>query len=143
MYVYYTGNTIEDSSKINISNFNIFSWMNCSAIGQDYNATLSTLKSNLTNEMRVITFCSLVCELLLIANLYIMVGLAKNLRDKIFEINDERNVSHTSDNIEELQVNSIKETKDKEDDEIFAIKNKKKFEVEENIDKKRGINVNE
>ena len=136
--------TTEDSSTLNISDFNLFSWMNCSAIGQDYNATLSTLKSNLTNEMRVITFCSLVCELLLIANLYIMVGLAKNLRDKIFEINDERNVSHTSDNIEELQVNSIKETKnDKEDDEIFAIKNKKKFEVEENIDKKRGVNVNE
>ena len=136
--------TNEDSSTINISNFNLFSWMNCTAIGQDYNATLSTLKSNLTNEMRVITFCSLVCELLLIANLYIMVGLAKNLRDKIFEINDARNVSHTSDNIEELQVNTIKGTKnDKEDEEIFAIKNKKKFEVEENIDKKRGINVNE
>ena len=135
--------TTEDSSTINISNFSLFSWMNCSAIGQDYNATLSTLKSNLTNEMRVITFCSLVCELLLIANLYIMVGLAKNLRDKIFEINDARNVSHTSDNIEEIQVNTIKETKDKDDDEMFAIRNKKKFEVEENVDTKRGINVNE
>jgi hypothetical protein len=136
--------TAKDSSTINSSDFNLFSWMNCSAIGQDYNATLSTLKSNLTNEMRVITYCSLTCELLLIATLYIMVGLAKNLRDKIFEINDARNVSHTSDNIEEIQVNSIKETKnDKEDDEIFAIKNKKKFEVVENIDQKRGIDVNE
>ena len=136
--------TAKDSSTINSSDFNLFSWMNCSAIGQDYNATLSTLKSNLTNEMRVITYCCLTCELLLIATLYIMIGLAKNLRDKIFEINDARNVSHTSDNIEEIQVNSIKETKnDKEDDEIFAIKNKKKFEVVENIDQKRGIDVNE
>ena len=136
--------TIEDSSKIDYLNFNLFSWMNCSAIGQDYNATLSTLKTNLTNEMRVITYCSLVCEFLLIANLYIMVGLAKNLRDKIFEINDARNVSHSSDNIEELQVNSVKMTKNnKEDDEIFAIKNKKKFEVAENIDQKQGIDVNE
>ena len=136
--------TTEDSSTIDLSKFNLFSWMNCSAIGQDYNATLSTLKSNLTNEMRVITYCSLVCEFLLIANLYVMVGLAKNLRDKLFEINDERNVSHSSDNIEELQTNHIKATKkDKEDDEIFAIKNKKKFEIAENIDQKRGIDINE
>ena len=136
--------TTEDSSTIDYLNFNLFSWMNCSAIGQDYNATLSTLKTNLTYEMRIITYCSLVCELLLIANLYIMVGLAKNLRDKIFEINDARNVSHSSDNIEELKVNSVKGTKnDKEDDEIFAIKNKKKFEVEQNIDQKQGIDVNE
>ena len=136
--------TIKDSSTINPTTFNLFSWMNCSAIGQDYNATLSTLKHNLTNEMRVITYCSLVCEFLLIANLYIMVGLAKNLRDKIFEINDAKNVSHSSDNIEELQINSVKETKnDKEDDEIFAIKNKKKFEVADNIDEKRGVDINE
>ena len=136
--------TTKDSSTLNSTTFNLFSWMNCSAIGQDYNATLSTLKSNLTNEMRVITYCSLVCEFLLIANLYIMIGLAKNLRDKLFEINDARNVTHSSDNIEELQVNSVKETKnDKEDDEIFAIKNKKKFEIAENIDQKRGIDINE
>ena len=136
--------TTKDTSTLNDTDFSLFSWMNCTAIGQDYNATLSTLKSNLTSEMKVITFCSLVCEFLLIANLYIMVGLAKNLRDKIFEINDARNVSHSSDNIEELQINSIKETKnDKEDDEIFAIKNKKKFEVAENIDQKRGIDVKE
>ena len=137
--------TTEDSTQLKKSpNFNLFSWMNCTAIGQDYNATLSTLKSHLTEEMRVITYCSLVCELLLIANLYIMVGLSKNLRDKIFEINDERNVSHSSDNIEEIQINTIKETKDdKEDDEIYAIRNKKKFDVDQNIDAKLGRNVNE
>ena len=135
--------TNKDTSKLkNSKNFNLFSWMNCSSIGQDYNATLSTLKSNLAKEMRVITICSLVCEFLLIANLYIMVSLAKNLRDKIFEKNDARNVSYSSDNIEEIEMKSIKETKDnKEDDEIYAIKNKKKFEIEENIDKKRGIDV--
>ena len=136
--------TTEDSSKLDSSNLNLFSWMNCSAIGQDYNTTLSTLKSNLTNEMRVITYCSLICEFLFIANLYIMVGLAKNLRDKIFEINDARNISHSSDNIEEIKINKITDNKtDKEDDEIFAIRNKKKFEVVENIDQKRGIDVNE
>lgn len=136
--------TTQDTSKLNLNNFNLFSWMNCSAIGQDYNATLSTLKSNLTNEMRVITICSLICEFLLIANLYIMVGLAKNLRDKVFEINDARDVSHSSDNIEEIEINSIKPKKpEKEDDEIYAIKNKKKFDVEQNVDTKRGINVDE
>ena len=136
--------TTKDTSKLNINNFNLFSWMNCSAIGQDYNATLSTLKSNLTYEMRVITICSLICEFLLIANLYIMVGLAKNLRDKVFEINDARNISHSSDNIEEIEVNSIKPKKpEKEDDEIYAIKNKKKFDVVQNVDTKRGINTNE
>ena len=136
--------TTQDTSKLNSNNFNLFSWMNCSAIGQNYNATLSTLKSNLTNEMRVITICSLICEFLLIANLYIMVGLAKNLRDKVFEINDARNVSHSSDNIEEIEVNSIKPKKpEKEDDEIYAIKNKKKFDVVQNVDTKRGINVDE
>jgi len=136
--------TTKDTSKLNTNNFNLFSWMNCSAIGQNYNATLSTLKTNLTYEMRVITFCSLICEFLLIANLYIMVGLAKNMRDKVFEINDARNVSHSSDNIEEIEVNSIKPKKpEKEDDEIYAIKNKKKFDVIQNVDTKRGINTNE
>ena len=136
--------TTKDTSKLNSENFNLFSWMNCSAIGQDYNATLSTLKSSLAYEMKVITICSLICEFLLIANLYIMVGLAKNLRDKVFEINDSRNVSHSSDNIEEIEVKSIKDIKNsKEDDEIYAIRNKKKFIVEENIDKKRGINIKE
>ena len=124
------------------SDFNLFSWMNCTAIGQDYNATLSTLKSNLTEEMRVITYCSLICELLLITVLYIMLGLNKNLRDKIFEINDERNVSHSSDNVEEIEIESETNRKtEKNTDEIYNVKNKKNFQVMKDIDKRKGIDV--
>ena len=123
-------------------NFDLFSWMNCLAIGQDYNATLSTLKSNLTEEMRDITYCSLVCEILIIATLYIMLGLNKNLRDKIFEINDERNVSHSSDNVEEIEIESNTNRKsEKNADEIYNVKNKKSFQVVKDIDKRRGIDV--
>ena len=122
--------------------FDLFSWMNCTAIGQDYNATLSTLKSNLTEEMRVITYCSLVCEILIIAILYIMLGLNKNLRDKIFEINDERNVSHSSDNVEEIEIESNTNRKsEKNADEIYNVRNKKSFQVVKDIDKRRGIDV--
>ena len=122
--------------------FNLFSWMNCTAIGQDYNATLSTLKSNLTEEMRVITYCSLICELLLITVLYIMLGLNKNLRDKIFEINDDRNVSHSSDNVEEIEIDSDTNRKtEKNSDEIYNVKNKKNFQVVKDIDKRKGIDV--
>ena len=133
--------TTKDTRKLK-DDFNLFSWMNCTAIGQDYNATLSTLKSNLTEEMRVITYCSLICELLLITVLYIMLGLNKNLRDKIFEINDERNVSHSSDNVEEIEIDSDTNRKtEKNSDEIYNVKNKKNFQVVKDIDKRKGIDV--
>ena len=134
--------TVQDTRKLS-EDFNLFSWMNCTSIGQDYNATLSTLKSNLTGEMRVITYCSLVCEILIIAVLYIMLGLNKNLRDKIFEINDERNVSHSSDNVEEIEINSDtnRKSSEKNSDEVYAVKNKKNFQVVKDIDKRKGIDV--
>ena len=133
--------TVSDTRKLS-DDFNLFSWMNCTSIGQDYNATLSTLKSNLTEEMRVITYCSLVCEVLLTAVLYIMLGLNKNLRDKIFEINDERNVSHSSDNVEEIEIESDMNRKtEKNSDEVYAVKNKKNFQVVKDIDKRKGIDV--
>ena len=135
--------TITDTRNLP-ENFNLFSWMNCTAIGQDYNATLSTLKSNLYEEMKVITYCSLACEILLIACLYIMLGLNKNLRDKIFEINEKRNESHSSDNVEEMEIESNTNKKSEIDsNEVYNIKNKKNFEVTTNIDKKKGIDVNE
>ena len=134
--------TVQDTRKLS-KDFNLFSWMNCTSIGQDYNATLSTLKSNLTGEMRVITYCSLVCEILIIAVLYIMLGLNKNLRDKIFEINDERNVSHSSDNVEEIEIdsNTNRKSSEKNSDEVYAVKNKKNFQVVKDIDKRKGIDV--
>ena len=134
--------TVQDTRKLS-KDFNLFSWMNCTSIGQDYNATLSTLKSNLTGEMRVITYCSLVCEILIIAVLYIMLGLNKNLRDKIFEINDERNVSHSSDNVEEIEIDSDtnRKSSEKNSDEVYAVKNKKNFQVVKDIDKRKGIDV--
>ena len=134
--------TTEDTTKLK-EDFDLFSWMNCTSIGQDYNATLSTLKSSLTEEMRVITYCSLVCELLIVAILYIMLGLNKNLRDKIFEINDDRNVSHSSDNVEEIEIesNTNRKSSEKNTDEIYNVRNKKSFQVVKDIDKRRGIDV--
>jgi hypothetical protein len=115
----FLNDTTEDTYKLrNSEDFNIFSWMNCSAIGQDYNATLSTLKSSLTKELKIITYVSLFFEFLSIANLYIMVGLTKNLRDKKYEKNEEKNVS-----IEEIDIDEIKETKNEH--EIYSLKNKK------------------
>jgi len=112
----------------NSENFNLFSWMKCSAIGQDYNATLSTLKSNLTKELKIITYVSLFFEFLSIANLYIMVGLSKNLRDKKYEKDEENNVS-----IEEINIYEKKETKD--NNEIYSIKNKNKIDSSEKLEK--------
>ena len=135
--------TTEDTRNLD-KDFNLFSWMNCTAIGQDYNATLSILKSNLAGEMKVITYCSLFCEILVIVCLYIMLGLNKNLRDKIFEINDDRNVSHSSDNVEEIEIDSNTNRKsEKNSNEVYYAKNKKNFKVETNIDNKKGINVKE
>jgi len=115
--------------------FDLFSWMNCSAIGQDYNATLSTFKSSLTKELKIITIVSLLFEFISIANLYIMVGLSKNLIDKKYEKNEEKNVS-----IEELDINEIKETKSR--DEIYSIKSKNKIDSSEKLEKKINTDNN-
>jgi len=114
----------------NSKDFNLFSWMNCSTIGQDYNATLSTLKSSLTKELKIITYVSLVFEFLSIANLYIMVGLSKNLIDKKYEITEEKNVS-----IEEIDINDLKETEKGE--EIYSIKNKNRIDSSEKLAKNK------
>ena len=104
--------------------------MNCSTIGQDYNATLSILKSSLTKELKIITYVSLLFEFLLIANLYIMVGLSKNLIDKQYEINEEKNVS-----IEEIDINELKETENGE--EVYSIKNKNEINSSKKLDKNK------
>ena len=119
----------------NSKDFNLFSWMNCSTIGQDYNATLSTLKSSLTKELKIITYVSLLFEFLLIANLYIMVGLSKNLIDKKYEKNEEKNVS-----IEEIDINDLKESEKGE--EIYSIKNKNKIDSSEKLAKNKIIDNN-
>jgi len=119
----------------NSKDFNLFSWMNCSTIGQDYNATLSTLKSSLTKELKIITYVSLLFEFLSIANLYIMVGLSKNLIDKKYEKNEEKNVS-----IEEIDINELKETEKGE--EIYSIKNKNKIDSSEKLAKNKIIDNN-
>jgi hypothetical protein len=112
----------------NSKDFNLFSWMNCSAIGQDYNATLSILKSSLTKELKIITYVSLLFEFLLIANLYIMVGLSKNLINKKFEMNEEKNVS-----IEEIDINELE--KAEKEEEIYSIKNKNKIDSSQKLGK--------
>ena len=116
----------------NSNNFNLFSWMNCSTIGQDYNATLSTLKSSLTKELKIIAYVSLLFEFLLIANLYIMVGLSKNLMDKKYEKNEEKN-EEKNVSIEEIDINELKESEKGE--EIYSIKNKNKIDSSKKVGK--------
>ena len=126
--------TTENSYDLkNSKNFNLFSWMNCSALGQDYNATLSILKSNLSKELKLITYLSLSCEFLLIANLYIMVGLSKNLKDKKFETNEAKNTSKNENN-------SIEEIEFENTDDIYQAKTKNNSGE---IDKRKGKGRNE
>ena len=119
----------------NSKDFNIFSWMNCSAIGQDYNATLSILKSSLTKELKIVTIVSLLFEFLSIANLYIMVGLSKNLIDKQYEMNEEKNAS-----IEEVDINELKGTE--KGCEIYTMKNKDKIDSTKKFNKTKYDNAN-
>ena len=131
----FLNNASKDTYQLrNSKDFNIFSWMNCSAIGQDYNATLSILKSSLTKELKIVTIVSLLFEFLSIANLYIMVGLSKNLIDKQYEMNEEKN------SIEEVDINELKGTE--KGCEIYTMKNKDKIDSTQKFNKKKYDNAN-
>ena len=123
--------TTKDTSNLKNTNFNLFSWMNCTNIGQNYNTTISTLKSNLSSELYIITYCSLFFEFFFIAELYIMLGLIKNLKDEPAEVKEKKkNKLHHS--IEDVQTYEIKETKTDDDLQILSLKAKKKYE-EDNL----------
>lgn len=123
--------TTKDTLDLKNTNLNLFSWMNCTNIGQNYNTTISTLKSNLSSELYIITYCSLFFEFFFIAELYIMLGLIKNLKDEQDEVKEKRkNKLHHS--IDDIQTYEVKETKTDDDLQILSLKDKKKYE-EDNL----------
>ena len=71
----YTG--IEEAEKVDI-----LGWVNCSFLGQDYNLTMNTIKETLVPDLKVVTYCSLIFEILIIALYFIIISLANNIRDK-------------------------------------------------------------
>ena len=77
----YTG--IEEAEKVDI-----LGWVNCSFLGQDYNLTMNTIKETLVPDLKVVTYCSLVFEILIIALYFIIISLANNIRDKDSEKNE-------------------------------------------------------
>ena len=77
----YTG--IEEAEKVDI-----LGWVNCSFLGQDYNLTMNTIKETLVPDLKVVTYCSLIFEILIIALYFIIISLANNIRDKDSEKNE-------------------------------------------------------
>ena len=71
----YTG--VEEAEKVDI-----LGWVNCSFLGQDYNLTMNTIKETLVPDLKVVTYCSLIFEILIIALYFIIISLANNIRDK-------------------------------------------------------------
>ena len=74
---------VEDAEKVDI-----LGWVNCSFLGQDYNITMNTIKETLVPDLKVVTYCSLIFEILIIALYFIVISLANNIRDKESEKNE-------------------------------------------------------
>ena len=74
---------IEDAEKVDI-----LGWVNCSFLGQDYNLTMNTIKETLVPDLKIVTYCSLIFEILIIALYFIIISLANNIRDKDSEKNE-------------------------------------------------------
>ena len=108
----YTG--VEEAEKVDL-----LGWMNCSFLGEDYNITMNTIKETLVPDLKVVTYCSLVFEILIIGLYFIIISLANNIRDKESEKQENG-----------YDVESIKE----DAGEIFEIiennKYKQKYEAE-------------
>ena len=68
---------IEEAEKVDI-----LGWVNCSFLGQDYNLTMNTFKETLIPDLKVVTYCSLIFEILIIALYFIIISLSNNIRDK-------------------------------------------------------------
>jgi len=76
---------VEDAEKVDI-----FGWLNCSVLGKDYNITMNTIKTTFVTDLKVVTYCSLIFEGLIIALYFIIISLANNIRDKEFEKNENK-----------------------------------------------------
>jgi len=76
---------VEDAEKVDI-----FGWLNCSVLGKDYNITMNTIKTTFVTDLKIVTYCSLIFEGLIIALYFIIISLANNIRDKEFEKNENK-----------------------------------------------------
>ena len=79
----YTG--VEEADKVDI-----LGWVNCSVLGKNYNVTMNTIKTTFVTDLKIVTYCSLASEGLIIILYFIIVSLANNIRDKELEKNENK-----------------------------------------------------
>ena len=129
---HYSG--IEDAEKIDA-----FGWLNCSVLGKNYNITMNTIKTTFVTDLKVVTYCSLISEGLIIALYFIIVSLANNIRDKEYEKNENKyDIESKKDDGEIFEIVQNNKYKDKYEYEGELItfskkhKNKSKAQKKEN-----------
>ena len=132
----YTG--IEDAEKIDI-----LGWVNCSILGKDYNVTMNTIKTIFVADLRVVTYCSLIAEGLIIILYFIIISLANNIRDKDLEKTENKyDVESKKDDGEIFEIvenNKYKEKYDYEG-ELITISKSKKNKKSNYISTSEGFN---
>ena len=119
----YTG--IEEAEKIDI-----FGWVNCSILGKNYNVTMNTIKTTFVTDLKIVTYCSLISEGLIIALYFIIISLSNNIRDKDLEKTENKyDVESRKEDGEIFEIvenNRYKEKYDYEGELITLSKAKKK-----------------
>ena len=122
----YTG--IEEAEKVDI-----FGWVNCSILGQNYNVTMNTIKTTFVADLKVVTYCSLISEGLIIALYFIIISLSNNIRDKDLEKTENKyDVESRKEDGEIFEIvenNKYKEKYDYEGELITLSKAKKKKKI--------------
>ena len=132
---------VEDAEKVDI-----FGWLNCSVLGKDYNITMNTIKTTFVTDLKIVTYCSLIFEGLIIALYFIIISLANNIRDKEFEKNENKyDIESRKDDgeiFEIVQNNKYKEKYDYEGELITFSKKKKNKSKKENKENKMKEEIN-
>lgn len=132
---------VEDAEKVDI-----FGWLNCSILGKDYNITMNTIKTTFVTDLKIVTYCSLVFEGLIIALYFIIISLANNIRDKEFEKNENKyDIESRKDDgeiFEIVQNNKYKEKYDYEGELITFSKQRKNKSKKSNKENKVKEEVN-
>ena len=138
----YTG--IEDAEKVDI-----LGWTNCSVLGKDYNITMNTIKTIFVMDLQVVTYCSIIAEVLIITLYFIIISLANNIRDKDLEKTENKyDVESKKDDGEIFEIVENNRYKEKYDYEgelitISRAKPKKKDKLKPNYTStSEGLNYN-
>ena len=125
-------------------NLNLFSFLNCSFIGQDYNMTLSLFKSGLTKDLRIVTFVSLFADLSLYVLLFLLIALINSLRDDEFVKEYQAVVNETPFSVNKIDRQIKEEIGPNLEEMMRKLKEKReqsRIEVVEDLDKKNGVNL--